>query len=230
MRKIIAVLSLMVLVGCSAVQPQSKMPGATWLPAEDLGKMGWWYAAFEFPWPDGEMPAWHRDLMVAHRVVAPVLQAYRNQIRYWRIHRRAARDAAGHRFSFIFYTDPKTASEIYAAIDSNPDLRAWRQRGSVLRVQFDDPGKITRPRIEDTSDPAWPELIQKTWPAYIMGVSEMWLALVTRLADEGAKAQEEDAYRQVQEALDALWAANASHAFFHHLNAIYAYQPFLTRY
>jgi hypothetical protein len=224
----IALLSLILLAGCTAVQPQPKALRAALLPT-DATSTGWWYAAFEFDWPEGEVPAWHRDVMVAHRIVAPVLQAYRSQIRYWRIHRRAARDGAGHRFSFIFYTDPETARQIYAAIDSDPDLKAWR--GLIRKVQFDDPSRITRPNVEDTSDPAWPELIQKTWPAYIMGISEMWLELVIRLAAELApETLEEDPYRKVQEALDALWAANAGHAFLHHLNAIYAYQPFWTRY
>ncbi len=218
---------LIVLVGCATTPPQPKP-----LP-QVISKagLGWWYAAFEFDWPEGEPPAWHRDVMVAHRIVVPVLQDYRSKIQWWRIHRRAGRDGAGHRFSFIFYTDPKTARSIYAAIDSDPDLKAWRQRGSILRVQFDDPSRITRPRVEDTSDPAWPELIQKTWPAYIMGISQMWLDLVIRLAAEHAPDTLEEApYRNVQEDLDRLWAANASHAFLHHLNAIYAYQPFWTRY
>lgn len=226
--RMIAWLSLILLTGCAAVQPQPKAQRAALFPSDATG-VGWWYAAFEFDWPEGEMPAWHRDVMVAHRIVAPVLQAYRSQIRYWRIHRRAARDGAGHRFSFIFYTDPETAQKIYAAIDSDPDLKAWRSL--IRKVQFDDPNRIIRPKVEDTSDPAWPELIQKTWPTYIMGISEMWLELVIRLAAELApETLEEDPYRKVQEALDALWAANAGHAFFHHLNAIYAYQPFWTRY
>lgn len=228
--KLIVLFSLSLLVGCAAVQPQPEIQRAE-PPSRETTGTGWWYAAFEFDWPEGELPAWHRDVMVAHRIVAPVLQAYRPKIQWWRIHRRAGRDGAGHRFSFIFYTDPKTARAIYAAIDADPDLQVWRQRGWIRQVQFDDPARITRPRLEDTSDPAWPELIQKTWPAYIMGVSQMWLELVIRLAAELAPdTLEEDPYRQVQEALDQLWAANANHAFFHHLNAVYAYQPFWTRY
>ncbi|MCX8050053.1 MAG: hypothetical protein N3A55_10420 [Methylohalobius sp.] len=219
-------LSLILLSGCAAIPPQRlTSPSET---AAEVGT-GWWYAAFEFTWPQDQPPAWHRDVMIAHRIIAPVVQAYRSQIRYWRVHRRAARDGAGHRFSFIFYAAPETARAIYAAIDSDPDLAAWR--GLIHRVQFDDPSKITRPDVEDTSDPAWPKLIQQTWPAYIMGVSQMWLELVIRLAEElDPETLEEGPYRKVQEALDALWAANASHAFLHHLNAIYAYQPFWTRY
>lgn len=225
--KVWLLFGLILLAGCAAAPPQSKLVPQV---SSNAG-MGWWYAAFEFDWPEGEPPAWHRDVMVAHRIVAPVLQDYRVKIQWWRIHRRAGRDGAGHRFSFIFYTDPETARSIYTAIDSDPDLEAWRQRGSILRVQFDDPSRITRPHVEDTSDPAWPELIQKTWPAYIMGVSQMWLDLVIRLAAEHAPDTLEEApYRNVQEELDRLWAANANHAFLHHLNAIYAYQPFWTRY
>ncbi len=169
--------------------------------------------------------------MVAHRIILPVLKSHREQIDWWRIHRRAARDGAGHRFSFIFYASAAEASRIYADIEVNPYLAAWRRAGWIRKVRFDDVTRIERPGIEDTSDPHWPLIIQQTWPAYIMGVSEMWLELVSRLGEEWAvKGEEEAPYLKINQAIDRLWAENARHAFVHHLNAIYAYQPFWTRY
>jgi hypothetical protein len=53
----------------------------------------------------------------------------------------------------------------------------------------------------------------------------MWLGLV---AAEVAKLDTSDLYRryaQASEALDALWFNNANHALFHHLSALFGYQP-----
>ncbi|MBN2699917.1 MAG: hypothetical protein ACPW60_01420 [Methylohalobius sp. ZOD2] len=227
--KLWSLFGLLLLVGCAATPPARQSTVAQAISSQE--GMGWWYAAFKFDWPEGESPTWRRDVMVAHRIVSPVLAAHRQDIGWWRVHRRAARDKAGHRFSFIFYAAPETAHSIYAAIEADPDLAVWSQQGLIREVRFDDPAKITRPGVEDTSDPAWPELIQKTWPSYIQGVSEMWLDLVNRLAAEHAPDTLAEApYRKVQAELDRLWADNARHAFMHHLNAIYAYQPFWARY
>ncbi len=220
-------LVIVLLAGCSSVPSNPKV-----IPhAVSMEGHGWWYVSFRFDWPEGESPAWHRDVMVAHRVIAPVLAGHRNKITLWRVHRRAVRDAAGHQLSFIFYASPETAYRVYEDIKANPDLSFWRQEGLIQQVQFDDPSHITRPGIQDTSDPAWPLIIQKTWPAYIMGISEMWLDLVTRLGTEYASnSHDEKPYRKISLILNRLWADNARHALFHHLNAVYAYQPFLTRY
>jgi len=215
------------LAGCSSAPEKVPVPP---VPVAAEGK-GWWYAAFRFDWPKQQPPAWHRDVMVAHRIIRPVLAAHRGQIDLWRVHRRAARDGAGHRFSFIFRASAAQAARIYADIRANPYLAAWRRAGWIREVHYDDVSRIKRPNIEDTSDPGWPPIIQQTWPAYIMGVSEMWLDLVCRLGDEYAgKDAKEEPYLKVSRILDRLWRDNAHHAFLHHLNAIYGYQPFLTRY
>ncbi len=228
MRSGLWLLLLAVLAGCSGVPTKPKAaPHAVVATGQ-----GWWYAAFQFQWPKSEKwPAWHRDIQVAYRIIEPVLEAHREEITLWRVHRRAGRDRRGHRFSFIFYASPVAASQIYADIEANPHLVAWRQAGWIQKVHFDDVTRVSRPHIEDTSDPGWPLIIQQTWPAFIMGVSEMWLDLVTRLGDEYVSDEDEEAsYLKVNQALDQLWRGNARHAFLHHLNAIYAYQPFLTRY
>jgi hypothetical protein len=67
----------------------------------------WWYARYRLEWPQGAEPDWPVDLLLADRVIKPVLQSHRNEISYWRFHRRAIRDEAGHQFSFIFYTGKK---------------------------------------------------------------------------------------------------------------------------
>ena len=116
---------------------------------------GWWYVRFRLAWPEGTEPAWYRDLILADRVVRPALADNRDAISLWRVHRRAARDGAGHRFSFIFRSTPATAARVYPEIRTNPTLEALQRRGVVTSVSYDDLSRIERPGIADTSDPAW---------------------------------------------------------------------------
>ncbi|HHJ37902.1 MAG: hypothetical protein AXA67_07910 [Methylothermaceae bacteria B42] len=233
MKNLLFLITVLLLISGCAANLSKKEQYSEETPSDAaLSKdYGWWYAAFRFEWPANSAPLWHRDVMVAHRIILPVLKQYRPQIKYWRVHRRAGRDGGGHRFSFIFYATPQTAQAIYAQIETDPDLMAWRQKGMITQIHFDDFRQILKPDIEDTSDPSWPAIIQQTWPLYIQGVSEMWLALVEKLAEEFAlDTLAEKPYRQVQHHLTLLWAHNARHAFLHHLNAIYAYETFWASY
>jgi len=108
----------------------------------------------------------------------------------------------------------------------------------VVRDTYDDTSVITRPNIEDTSDRSWSSAIQKSWPFYIMGVSEMWLNLVSEVALETSRAGGKTSasvdeqlrfYEQVNASIDRMWKEEGQHAFLHHLNAIFGYEPLTVR-
>ncbi|MEE4377968.1 MAG: hypothetical protein V2J55_10740 [Candidatus Competibacteraceae bacterium] len=192
----------------------------------------WWRVQFRIHWPQDEAPDWAMDVLLAHRVVAPVLSQYRDSIELWRFHRRAARDGAGRQFSFIFYAKPRTAERIYTALQADPLL----QQLQAVKVVYTPPHKNKEPYIESTSDPNWSAVIQKSWPYFIMGVSEMWLDLIDQIVKENLSESEltleelEQYYAEVNEAVAALWRTEGQHAFLHHLNAVFGYQPLLIRY
>ena len=151
-------------------------------PAELPAGNYWWYLRFRMEWLEGNPPAWHTDLLLADLVVRPVLELRRADITLWRVHRRAARDAAGHQFSFIFYATPETARDVFAEIEASPALGMARAGGRVTAVLQDDPLHPSRPERADTSDPAWSAALRTAWPDYLMGASRMWLSLVSQLA------------------------------------------------
>jgi hypothetical protein len=191
---------------------------------------GWWYVRFQINWSD-DYPQWSIGTLLAGEIIAPILNNNRQDIELWRFHRRAAHDGYGHVFSFIFYSSAQTARKVNSAINKDALLSRLTREKNVIKVSFDDPEKITRPDIEDTSDPVWPESIQRTWPTFIMGASQMWLDLVIELAYKERKGQaEEILYVEVQNQITGLWMRNAKHAWMHHLNVLYAYQPILMRY
>jgi hypothetical protein len=193
---------------------------------------GWWYARFRMDWPKDKDPAWYVDFILAHRVVSPVLDQYEKKISLWRFHRRAARDKSGHEFSFIFYASRETAQEIYRAIQSNRILKKLIDAHLVIDTIYDDTTGVLLSDLGATSDPIWSPEIKRTWPFYIMGVSRMWLNLIDEVSKETIKETDfsnlDDVlagYRKVNKIVEEKWQEEGGHAFLHHLNAIFGYEP-----
>lgn len=183
-------------------------------------------------WPNDDAPRWHMDPLLAHRVALPLLERYRNEIFLWRFHRRAARDGAGHQFSLIFYAARNTAACINADILGNPIVEQARASGRLAEVVCDDPAALPKPDIGDTSDPAWSPPLRDAWPHFLMGASRTWLELIAVLAagDEPEPAtfhETERRYQRVNAAITAIWQREGRHAFLHHLNALFGYEPVL---
>jgi hypothetical protein len=231
------VLILLVFIsGCSPLgrvqSPEIKPLKTRELPSGH----GWWFARFRMSWPPDTKPVWYVDLYLAHQVIMPKLEQYKRDIDLWRFHRRAARDGAGRQFSFIFYASPQTARHIFNALQADPLVAYLKTAGVLERDVYDDPTRVTRPDIEDTSDKHWPTSIQKTWPFYIMGASQMWLNLITEIAQKNLTgdppasiAEIETFYQQVNQTVTELWQEEGRHAFMHHLNALFEYQPLIYR-
>jgi hypothetical protein len=113
-------------------------------------------------------------------------------------------------------------------------VKSLKTAGVLEKDLYDDPTRITRPNIEDTGDQKWPSAVQKSWPYYIMGASQMWLNLIAESAAEKltdrppATLSEIDSfYQQVDRVITQLWKNEGRHAFLHHLNALFEYEPLL---
>jgi len=220
-----------ILAGCAtrpapvAVSPHRPAPA----PSADSA---WWYARFRVDWPEGADPAWHTDLLIAHQVVKPVLDRHLQDISLWRFHRRAARDAAGHQFSFIFFASPETARRVYSEISDNPILQQAKSSGRIMAVVCDDTANMSRNSIGDTSDPIWSAPLRLAWPYYVMGASQTWLDLISAMADDEQRqeasstfAELEQRYASINASITAIWQNEGRHAFLHHLNALFGYEP-----
>ena len=218
--------------GCASMGPTIP-PGVKPVgPEAGVNGNGWWEVRFQMKWPEDTEASWHVDLFLALEVVSPVLDQYRKDIILWRFHRRAHRDQTGHQFSFIFYCHPTKAQQIYDAIKSDVGLAEMKTAGIIIKEGYDDTGRILRPRIEDTSGSAWPRSIKKSWPYFIMGVSQMWLDLITEIAEQNSDGQQplliEERlafYEQVNASVTEVWREQGQRAFLHHLNALFGYEP-----
>lgn len=226
---------LILVAGCSSmgqIQIRTAKPLAPEILSDE--ERGWWRARFRMLWPPEEEPAWHVDLILAHQIVLPALQHHRDEIDLWRFHRRAARDEHGHRFSFLFYASPATAFDIFHTLMSDPLLDRLKYSGLILEDIYDDPGVIEKPNIEDTSDPKWPDVVRRNWPYYIMGVSQMWVNMIAEIAAQqpdgdnlSTISELAEFYQNVNTSLTETWRKKGRHAFMHHLNALFGYEPLI---
>ncbi len=234
----LSALLFMSLSGCAsmkqgpAVQGPAQKGGAQAAGQQEL-ENSWWYARFQFNWPPDQEPAWHLDLMVANTIVAPVIEKHGAEIPLWRVHRRAAQDQAGHQFSFIFFSSQQSARGIFDTIKSNPMLAQMQAAGLITATTFDETIKVIRPGIGGVSDSHWSVPVRRSWPFFIMGVSEMWMGLIDQLAEGRPKpkttSELEEFYRKINDEVLAIWSKEAGHALLHHLNAIFGYEPLTFR-
>ncbi|MEN6440892.1 MAG: hypothetical protein ABFD97_20155 [Syntrophobacter sp.] len=234
----VSALLLVSLSGCASTRQGPSSKGPTQREVETTGRQelenSWWYARFQFNWPQDQEPSWHLDLMVANTIIAPVLEKHGAEIPLWRVHRRAAPDQSGHQFSFIFFATQKSAGGIFETIKSNPMLAQMRSAGLITATTFDDTVKVIRPGIGGVSDGHWSVPVRRSWPFFIMGVSEMWMGLIDQLAEDGRPRPKtalelEAFYRKINEEVLAMWNKEAGHALLHHLNAVFGYEPLTFR-
>lgn len=230
MYRIISMLMIVLLsgiaAGCAVPLPRTGEAITDGVPEQQAY---WWYARYRITWPEGAEPDWRVDLLLADAVIKPVLHDHRRQIRYWRFHRRANRDAAGHQFSFIFYADQETAGRVYAALASDTLTGRLVAKNILQKVVTDNLQNNHLDGVQDASDKNWSVTLQNAWPAYIMGVSDMWLQLIDHNVGEYAPATDIDnllqKYGMANDRITAVWQKEGQHAFLHHLNALFGYVP-----
>ncbi len=232
----VAVLLSILLVGCSAprepVQLRSAGPASSGSKAVD--NTYWWRCNFQIVWPADEEINWAMDLLLAHAVASPALEKHREEISYWRFHRRAARDNAGHQFSLLFYSTPATASLVISDIAESKTLQAAYDANLLAKVIIDDPADPQLPGIGDTSDPQWSPALQRNWPSFIMGTSSLWLGLIAEFMQESPTGYTDihlllEKYREVDDKITQTWRTEGQHALLHHLNAVFGYHPLSIR-
>jgi len=228
-RALVVLLLLAIAAGCATTPPASVGQEAV---ATDgaTAALTWKRVRFFVHWrEEREEPSWSVDVLLAQRVVEPVLERYRGSITLWRFHRRAARDAAGHSLSFLVYAPESVGSALCRTLRGDTTVRRLLVAGVLDEVRCQAPDAAKARLVEATSDPSWSPALQRTWPYYIMGVSEMWLRLIDEYSQPESGFQPIGQmlahYEAVQQKLTETWKDEGGHAFLHHLSALFAYQP-----
>ena len=126
---LVFITAILTSTGCTGLQRTGTSPPSPGFAMPTVkGNESWWAYRFRIDWPEKAPADMAVDLLLAHAVVKPHLEVFAPRLSYWRFHRRAARDATGHQFSLLFYADPATAGEFYAALESSPVLARLRDQ------------------------------------------------------------------------------------------------------
>jgi hypothetical protein len=221
------------IVGCAVPTMRQRVtapPPDSLTPRSESLK--WWAIRFRME-PSDDQPHWEKDLLLAHRIIAPVLEGYRQDIELWRFHRRSADDATGHQFSFLYYASASASDRIKGRIMDDPLLQQLRATHVIKKVLTEEIDRDGSSAVGDTSDSHWSVVMQDNWPYYIMGVSRMWLGMIDQVsrkigvADRPTVEQLLDHYGKVNTQITHIWQQEGYHALLHHLNAIYGYVPMI---
>jgi len=229
-RKIYLILLICLLSACTQrVAPVIEYPRPD--QATLNSDKAWYSVRFSLHREKDQEPDWYLGTLLAGEVIAPILDQYGQHIICWRVHRRAVRDQTGHVFSFIFYSSTASAAMIYQRIQENNLVAELHRQQLLLKVNYAPLTVNLHTILADTSDTTWPESVRQSWPFFMMGASQMWMAQVKTLKQETADNQAiEQRYQIIQGKLNELWQQQGQHALIHHLSALYAYRPVSVRF
>ena len=238
--RIVIILHYMVLfAGCAAFSQQHQTqivpvyPSTITISSDPPNNVesekGWWEIGFHRRHGYDDAIRWEYDALIALKVLKPIIENEK-EITLWRFHRRAVPDSDGHRFGFFFYATRKVGEVLYQQVNENSLIKDLLKNQHIDRLSFYNINNKLRSDFGDTSDKKWPVELQKTWPYFIMGVSQTWLGLVehyySELKLEGNADLDEQlkGFKQIADKIDQIWKYSGNHAFLHHLNALFAYQ------
>jgi hypothetical protein len=189
----------------------------------------WHFLNFKIKW-DKKFPVnFFIDLMVIDLLINPAIETFKPKLTLWRLHRSATED--GHILRFIFYTTSEISEEIFKNIEANKFYTFIEE--NYLEDLVKQEGSQN---IEGAGDGHWPPEINKSWPYYIMGVSDMFIKLIKRIKEnivdqvkENNKEELENYYKEIEKKIDEIWLKYGCHAFIHHLSAIIGYKPVIAQ-
>jgi hypothetical protein len=225
-----ALLCAAILSGCAALTPEPEIV----FPPERPGvsETAWQRVRFRVRWNRDEEPKWHIDALLAHRIAGPALERERKSIVLWRFHRRANEDAAGHSFSVLSFAPRETNDALCRSLRTDGQTTAMIDAGLIDKVECEGFSPEREGRVEGTSDARWSPALQRAWPYFIMGVSETWLRLVDERARQSPETtpavtldQVAQRYEAINRAVTEGWRKEGEHAFLHHLNGLFGYEP-----
>ena len=94
--KTLPIIFILTLSACAAPTPRPTPPELVQASQPNDTTPAWRICWFRTTWPEGRVPRWEVDMLLAQRLLGPIIAEQENNIQSWRFHRRAFRDDAGH--------------------------------------------------------------------------------------------------------------------------------------
>ena len=148
---LISVFISLLLTGCSSISQRPSQSVSYPLEGRHMVNPAWRNCFFKIHWPEESDLKFELDLLLAHRIVAPILKQYGDSLYRWRFHRRANRDDAGHQFSFIFYSGADVAAQINQQINQSIIKQRLMAENILETTGCTSAEDAKQKHIEDTS-------------------------------------------------------------------------------
>ena len=186
----------------------------------------WWMFRFKVRQKLPDTVEFHIDSLLAYSILAPVIEEFTTDLPLWRFHRRAANDANGHQFSFIYFVNADVSQRIVSALETQMENADYQMEDFIEEYSVDGPVGDAGD-LSATSDPRWNSNLQQHWPEYIMGLSKFWLGLITTaVSQHGNPSGDFSTYfKEIDAEITQIWQKEGQHAIFHHTSALFGYQP-----
>lgn len=184
----------------------------------------WYRINLKLKCKDISNPEFFVALAILDLLFVPAVKTFRKDLECWRFHWSSTNED-GHRLKLFFKTSHQKADEIIKFINSL-DFCAFAKKEylETQEIKYEVFGQANNTKIEVISDEGWPEEIQKSWPYFIMGASDMVIALIEEVKkkqkdelNQDDKTKLEEYYKKVEVDIALVWKGYGNHAFFHHL-------------
>jgi len=145
----------------------------------------------------------------------------------WRFHRRAAKDSIGHQLSLLCYISKQELVHVQYELINHKAIQIL-EREDIIKSRSVE---IMKPGIEKTSDIHWSEPLQRSWPYFAHGSCQMIMGLLENDFNFQKKkfSEVEEYYTNLSDGLEDMFTSIGSHAFIHHLSALFGYAPLKLR-
>lgn len=183
---------------------------------EENNNRKWFYPGVQFSHKGIEEFRFY-SFIIINRIFRPIIREKLTDIKYdhWRFHSRS--DGTDANVKIIIYTDATNWDKLIRLDDKKLNGLPEDFPLKIAFTDCKDQGETERSKeIGGSSTPDWPKPSQDTFPSYIQGVCECYISLIEQI----------DAtiiYAQVK----SVWINYGWHAFYHHLGAIFQYEPTL---
>lgn len=182
--------------------------------------MNWIQYKFRFN-DDPANPDWWLDLFIIDTAFRDIIKKHKPEL--WRFHRRAGDDSIGHQLSLLVYGDKKIVPHIEYLFINHLSIKVLYKNNLIksFSIEYMEPG------IEKTSDTNWSVDLQKSWPYFACGTSQM----IMKLMDNNFQwktnhiSEVENYYTVRSDGLEDTFTSIGSHAFIHHISALFGYAP-----
>ena len=192
----------------------------------------WWKQYFKIKQPPPERGVVYPifDLILAHRIIKPLIDKYEDEIQSWHFHRRWKKDNDGHLFSFNFYTPESTKDKILEELKENNSFKIMKDLKLILDFNCEE-----KPPEENGSYKwdNWPPSVNKNYPLFVHSISKMWLDLIDEIKnyipasniDPQTYEELQLYYQQIEANINHEWLYRGAQFTYHPISIIFGYQP-----